>query len=88
MRKVIRGSAAPGHPYSKNPQVGWELTDVDESERARLAQVAADAIAELKEVDPDWEDWYDNDLNVPPDAPFKEIARLVRERIDKVRGGK
>ncbi|GEM_PF-1624551 len=43
----------------------------------------ADALRELKRADPDWENWFDDDRNIPPQILWTD-RRLVDELIQRI----
>lgn len=59
------------------------LERLDRYEEIRLASLRfqeayLDAVDRLKELDPDWENWYDS---CPP-MKYKEMLVLIRERVE------
>jgi hypothetical protein len=47
-----------------------------------------DALAELKAVDPNWEEWFDNDENIPPEIYWKysdEIEKLCKRMLERAK---
>jgi hypothetical protein len=53
--------------------------------RATLDEQVRMALGELKELDPNWEAWYDDNDNVPEWGTSSERLRILRERIDDLR---
>lgn len=61
-------------------------------ERARRIEQAQtdfeDALSVLKKADPDWENWYDDDANIPPYICWTDrgqVDELIRRILERAR---
>ena len=68
-----------------------QMAQFERQEAIRLAKLDfGDALVKLKRVDPEWEEWYDDDRNIPPqiiwlDRPAVDVLiRRIRDRIEQV----
>ena len=72
-------------------QIDRQMAQFEQTEAIRLAKLDfGDALVKLKRVDPEWEEWYDDDRNIPPqiiwlDRPAVDVLiRRIRDRIEQV----
>lgn len=68
-----------------------QMAQFERQEAIRLAKLDfADALTELKQADPEWESWYDDNENIPEEICWEsrsqvdDIIRRIRDRIVQV----
>ena len=72
-------------------QIDRQMAQFERTEAIRLAMLDfADALTELKQEDPEWESWYDDNENIPEEICWEsrsqvdDIIRRIRDRIEQV----
>ena len=72
-------------------QIDRQMAQFERTEAIRLAMLdLADALTELKQEDPEWESWYDDNENIPEEICWEsrsqvdDIIRRIRDRIVQV----
>lgn len=68
-----------------------QMAQFERTEAIQLAMLDfADALTELKQEDPEWESWYDDNENIPEEICWEsrsqvdDIIRRIRDRIVQV----
>mgnify|MGYP000843552721 FL=1 len=72
-------------------QIDRQMAQFEQTEAIRLAKLDfGDALTELKQEDPEWESWYDDNENIPEEICWEsrsqvdDIIRRIRDRIVQV----
>ena len=72
-------------------QIDRQMAQFERTEAIQLAMLDfADALTELKQEDPEWESWYDDNENIPEEICWEsrsqvdDIIRRIRDRIEQV----
>ena len=72
-------------------QIDRQMAQFEQTEAIRLAKLDfGDALTDLKQEDPEWESWYDDNENIPEEICWEsrsqvdDIIRRIRDRIEQV----